>query len=483
MVGRLQAASSNRCDVPRRTVVTIIFCLKKMVTPAARCVKLFFMSRITRSDELRHANRARLLSCLRTLGRQSRKQLAHSTGLSAAAVTQVTAQLLADGIIVESDPSQDEHGSTFASAASQPPAASGIARRGRPQVVLDLAPQAALVATVSVNFDRIEATLFDYTGAIVAHGSSGNHTTTDNADTLLRQIGDTLQQVLSNDDIEASQLLHITVACQGKVSKDDGRLLWSPRSPHQVVSIGDHLQQRFGVIVNVDNDCNMIASALFSAKLAAAVEQPATANCDRSSDSNNFAAVLISYGIGLGLIHEGEILTGSRSSGTELGHMQISLDGPLCRCGKQGCIEAYAADYAIWRRVNGGRVDELDEQTIPGDAMQKIFAAAGARDDIERQALREAGAAIGQGLANLFAIFDSFPTRLVGLDSSAAAFIAEAIHERLPDNSDFHSEEIVTVHQGQSELELIRRGALMQCLNHVDQQVFSIGSPTSEVAN
>jgi predicted NBD/HSP70 family sugar kinase len=442
------------------------------------------MTRITRSDELRYANRTRVLSCLRALGHQSRKQLAQSTGLSAATVTQVTAQLLAEGIIAESDPTQDEAVGVTPAATSKTAngvtATNGAARRGRPQVVLELAPRAALVATISVNFDRIEATLFDYAGVEVAHSASIDQTTPPHHSSLPDQIGDTLQQVLSNHHIDASQLLYITVACQGKVSKSGGKLLWSPRSPADVVSVGDQLQQRFGVSVEVDNDCNMIASALFSAELPGVAS---AATPMRRDGRGNFAAVLISYGIGLGLIHEGEILTGSRSSGTELGHMQISLDGPLCRCGKSGCIEAYAADYAIWRRVNGTRTNELAEHTIPASEMQQIFAAAQASDGIERQALREAGAAIGQGLANLFAIFDSFPTHLVGLDTAAAPYVAAAIHERLLDSSDIHPQDIVTVHSGQSELELIRHGAVMQCLNHVDQQVFSIGAPASDIAN
>ena len=57
------------------------------------------MATITTSDELRLFNRSRILSCLRSGGRQSRKFLCESTGLSASTVSQVTADLIDDGVI------------------------------------------------------------------------------------------------------------------------------------------------------------------------------------------------------------------------------------------------------------------------------------------------------------------------------------------------------------------------------------------------
>ncbi len=448
------------------------------------------MSPITRSDELRYANRARVLACLRSSGSQSRKQIASSTRLSAATVTQVTAQLLDEQIIVESDqpplttaetrisplPLQAEH---TGDSNNQTPAPQ-LPRRGRPQVVLELTPQAAVVAIVTVNFDRIEVTLFDYSGSALTRHTNAIKPAGKPGNSLLEQITDTLQQALRPPLLETSSLQHITVACQGKVSRHDGDLLWSPRSQDEIIAVGRHLRARFGVDVTVDNDCNMIASALYDDRVPGHQQDSGGSLTD---GTGNFAAVLVSYGIGLGLIHDGAILTGSRSSGTELGHMQISTDGPLCRCGSHGCIEAYAADYAIWRRVNGLRPEELAEETIPAEVMHEIFTAAQATDGIERLALREAGAAIGQGLANLFAIFDSFPIRLVGLDQTAASFVAEAIHQRLPNSGDSGAEDIVSVHCGESENELIRRGAAMQCLAYVDQHIFSVGSPANVINN
>lgn len=465
----------------------IIFSLKKIVTLAARCVKLFLMATITRSDELRYANRARVLASLRASGSQSRKQLVENTELSAATITQVTAALLEERIIVESNPvsatpadSEILCNSTVPSINTGATATAAKAARGRPQVVLEMIGGAAMVAAVTINVDRIEVSLFDYSGALVTRVKSAIKHNSLGARALLSQVKRTLQRAIGRVPKQlASRLQHITVACQGKVSKHDGTLLWSPLSQSETIDFGRHLQARFGVNVSVDNDCNMIASALYGSGLPQAPTEPmnnstAIAHGDFGNNERkgNFAAVLISYGIGLGLIHDGSILTGSRSSGTELGHMQIAADGPLCRCGNHGCIEAYAADYAIWRRVQGLPTDQLTDASIDRAAMQDIFSAAQQADGIERQALREAGTAIGHGLANLFAIFDSFPTRLVGLDPAVAVYVTDAINERLRHAGNLAAEDIVSVHDSDSENELIRQGAAMQCLSFVDSQIF-----------
>ena len=64
---------------------------------------------------------------------------------------------------------------------------------------------------------------------------------------------------------------------------------------------------------------------------------------------DDFIAILLSHGIGMGLVLKGELFTGTHSSGGEFGHMIHRPDGALCRCGRRGCVEAYAGNYAIWR--------------------------------------------------------------------------------------------------------------------------------------
>ena len=82
---------------------------------------------------------------------------------------------------------------------------------------------------------------------------------------------------------------------------------------------------------------------------------------------NDFIAILLSHGIGMGMVLRGELFTGTQSSGGEFGHMIHRPGGALCRCGRRGCIEAYAGNYAIWRNAKGMPEDSLPVADI-GDA-------------------------------------------------------------------------------------------------------------------
>lgn len=65
----------------------------------------------------------------------------------------------------------------------------------------------------------------------------------------------------------------------------------------------------------------------------------------------NNAILIIFAGIGGGIVHQHELIHGSSFCAAELGHIVVSLDGPECLCGSQGCIEAYASGIALQREA------------------------------------------------------------------------------------------------------------------------------------
>ena len=258
-------------------------------------------------------------------------------------------------------------------------------------------------------------------------------------------------------------LKHIAVVYQGTVSSDHNRLLRSPITELRDVDLASVLQHRYGVSVAVLNDSKMIASALYH-------QRQGTDATDR-----NFAAILLSYGIGLGMFHGGALLSGSSSSGTEFGHMLLQADGALCRCGRYGCIEAYASDYAIWRRAHKQHEHTVPADTICADDFAQLVRAAETRNGPERRAFTEAGAAIGLGLTNLFALLDPFPVVLVGTSSAAFRLMEASLKRNLRHFEPEESNDLITVYDQQSESSLILLGASRRALEHIDVEVFGFG--------
>jgi glucokinase len=109
-------------------------------------------------------------------------------------------------------------------------------------------------------------------------------------------------------------------------------------------------------------------------------------------DSRALLGVVVSTGVGGGFVLEGRPLHGSRGQAGHIGHVPALPDGPQCRCGARGCVEAVASGWAIERR-GGADAAELAARVRAGDAdAASIFA--------------DAGVALARGIAAAAALLD-----------------------------------------------------------------------------
>jgi predicted NBD/HSP70 family sugar kinase len=129
------------------------------------------------------------------------------------------------------------------------------------------------------------------------------------------------------------------------------------------------VEERVGLPVIVDNDLNAltIAEHWFGSGRGVA----------------DFVVISLGRGVGMGMVLDGRLYRGSRGGAGEFGHTTVVPDGPLCVCGKRGCLEALISDPAIAQRAAAalGRtmsVQEAVHAALGGDAaLQSIFASAG----------------------------------------------------------------------------------------------------------
>jgi glucokinase len=103
------------------------------------------------------------------------------------------------------------------------------------------------------------------------------------------------------------------------------------------VPLGEMLGQKLALPVVVDNDVNL--GTLGEFVLGA------------GKGCSNMVGVFVGTGVGGGLILDGQLVRGARYAAGEVGHTVIVPDGPLCGCGKRGCVEAFASRTAIEREV------------------------------------------------------------------------------------------------------------------------------------
>ncbi|WP_336055399.1 ROK family transcriptional regulator [Nitratireductor sp. CH_MIT9313-5] len=394
-----------------------------------------------RHDEMRKRNRTMVISAVRQAGRASRTEITRSTGLSHSTISAIAADLIDEGIMREL---RDEE--------------TAPARRGRPQVALSLSPDAGCIVVLVLIFNRLTASLVDYCGNKKREKTIRLQTLEMSRQELCEAAISAVREIAGGE----GPILHISFGVQGLTDSAGREMLWSPITVHRNVAFAEALESAFGVPVSINNDCNLIALALRWRKP------------DRYRD--NFVAILLSHGIGMGLMVDGRMFTGKDSSGGELGHMTYMPGGALCRCGRLGCVEAYAGNYAIWRKATGQSPMAKPVTDMRAAEMERLTAEAREEDGPARQAFREAGEAIGYAIGNLFALIDPAPIAMIGQGTAAFDILEPSIRHALAQTLGGQNAQVISFETEPEETPLIAEGSAMLALAELDRKHFGAGA-------
>ena len=403
-------------------------------------------------DDVRSNNRTLMLRELRRTGPLSRTELCAATGLSSATVSAITASLLDEGRIMQPQ-------------AERAPGAGP----GRPQVLLQLNPSYASVVVVRITVRHIRLTVVDYAGRDTALREMKDDLRSLEKGAFIATLVQKIESLIEASGTPAGSLAHIIVAAQGATDSTAEMVLWSPILQAHDIDLATPFRRRFHVPVTVMNDCGLMAEAL--------------PWIDPERYADRFAVVLVGSGVGMGLHIDGAPFVGLHHSALEFGHANHQPDGALCRCGRKGCVEAYAADYAIWRRARGLADDTDPTKIAPADdEMDAVLAKARGGDEACLDAYRAAGRAIGFGLGRVYALIGSFPIMFTGVGVRAFDILEPAIRAGI-------SASLVDALLGElrfdtyeDQEDLVHKGAAMLALDRLDRDVFAAHGAVRAVA-
>jgi glucokinase len=189
--------------------------------------------------------------------------------------------------------------------------------------------------------------------------------------------------------------------------------------------LADEISRKYEVPVKVDNDAN--AAALAEALWGA------------GRGFRNIFYATLGTGIGTGIIFDGHIYHGRTGAAAEGGHMSIDYRGPICACGKHGCIEVYAAGPSIARRAqalldaSGTQSSALRSLASGKSVTTEMVAQAYSQGDpVARQILRETVEVLSLWLGNTIDLLE--PDVIIvggGVAAMMKPFLGE-IHDQLP---------------------------------------------------
>jgi len=143
------------------------------------------------------------------------------------------------------------------------------------------------------------------------------------------------------------------------------------------------------------------------------------------------ATIMVGHGVGMGVIVDGEARWGA-GAGSEIGHVKLAPDGPQCRCGQRGCIEAYLADYALYRdaRTFLDLPPALSQQ--PSEAQMALLRERALGGDPRLEHLfRQAGRALAEAVAATISVLRPNHVILAGPGLQAFDMMRHAYEERL----------------------------------------------------
>lgn len=301
-------------------------------------------------DDLRNHNLSVVIdTLLRTTEPLSRAELAKRTGLTKATMSLLVSMLVDDGVVREGEPSVQ---SSY----------------GRPSTPLLIAGGRYCGIGLQVNTDGYGVIVLDLDGTVISERWVDADISAPDADEVFAELDALAMEQEALLAERGCTVAGAGLALPGLVT-GNMRLLMARNLGWEQLDL-----TRFDVMRRLD------VTAGNEANMAALAQIPGYA-MRRDGDgivgpSESFIYLSTDVGIGGAVVRNGHVEIGDHGFGGELGHTSVELRGPVCRCGRRGCLETYAGRRAMVESAgiaSGSAaarhesVDELIDRWCAGD--------------------------------------------------------------------------------------------------------------------
>jgi predicted NBD/HSP70 family sugar kinase len=351
-------------------------------------------------EHARGHNRSLVLQTLFHQGAMSRADLSRETGLTRVTISDLVAELIADGFVAEMGVRE----------ASGP---------GKPAILVDLDRDGHRIVGIDLSeSDVFSGAVLTLDGDIVARREVPLPPADDVVATVVE-----LARVLVADS--HAPVLGIGVGTPGVVD-DRGVILTAPNFGWAGFDLEGALQNALGLPVLVANDANAAVLAEYTFGGA----------------GDDVLLVKVGRGVGSGLLAAGQPMRGSHFAAGEIGHVTVGTDGgPVCVCGKVGCLEAWLS--------------------VPSLTSRLAEASASDREGI----LRDAGERLGIALAPVVGVLDLSEIVLSGPSELLDGPLAQATVETLRTRTLAQFHDSVRVRMTEQGQDIVLRGAAVMVLS------------------
>ena len=264
-------------------------------------------------SDIKMNNRSSILKILREKGSLPRKDIAKLSGLTPAAVTILTNEMISQNILIEKG---------FASENN---------KVGRKKVLIDINKEHKFIVGINIERETTSVGISDLNLNIVQEIEIITRNDI-SPEKFLSKLANEVMGMLWNLNIKKDDILGVGIGVIGDVNSFEGISNKAYGIWEKKVFIKDILQEKLEIPVVIENNVRALALAEIGSK--------------EHSSIKNFLFIKYGPGLGSAIVINKKIYYGSHNNAGEIGHMVIDINGPKCKCGQRGCLEAYtSSDY------------------------------------------------------------------------------------------------------------------------------------------
>ncbi|MBU8880725.1 ROK family transcriptional regulator [Bacillus sp. FJAT-29790] len=330
---------------------------------------------------IKKINRSLIISEIVKEGMISRADLSKVTALTRATVSAQVADLIDEGLLVET---QLEHNSV-----------------GRKPIMLSLNRQAGYVIGIDLDYGEISFTLSDLIGVPVS--STVIEINTTDYSEILRLLIEQINKYKEGFIESRYGIAGIVIGIHGLISKDEV-IHYVPRFQWHNINLKQDLEKEIDIAISLENNANLCS---FAERVFA------------HHDTDNLLCVTLYSGIGLGMMMNSEFFRGNDGYAGEIGHMIVEPRGKQCECGNKGCWEKYASESIILKLL----AEKKEVKSLTYEHIQSWFDEG---DKVVYEQMEEFIYYLSIGLNNIINMYN--PDVLV-LDSELLRMFPESVNK------------------------------------------------------
>lgn len=314
--------------------------------------------------DVKIVNKYLLYDCIRENKKMSIAELERTTKLSHPTVSNLIRDMENEGMIVKSG--------------------QGASNGGRAPMVYSINADAFYAVGIDFGFPDVRIFITNLEYRCVASRNIYFAMETRPEDIIEKMLTET-EELLERSGIPRGLFLGMGLGLPGVLNKSRDSVTIERIKGWDNIPIGRIMSERLGMPVYIENDVNLMALAEY--------------RLYPDSEVQDRLFIVVRYGIGMGILINGQLLEGSEGNAGRIGHSSVNADGPRCVCGNRGCLALYASEHAMLDRYR-------EESGRRAEGMKDVALQAKLGDPVAVNLLKEAGYYLGSAVVGMTHLFD-----------------------------------------------------------------------------